>query len=236
MGAFLDSSITQHLTASPLTLADAQTISVWVRNDVSGAGQCVLENYKSAFFYQRFESDALVPTARRKRLNPAETVTIGPAALLDTWTHLLFTRSGQSPYGDLVYTDGVAGTGQPTDNNPAFDATALAIGARVLATNPFSGVIAEIGIWSQVVSQATRDALILGARPNSTPEPVDFYASLEFDATVQVGGLTLVEQNGPIDYVQGEFHPTMFDMVTTTALDFDRPPAGVGRGMNRGAQ
>lgn len=233
MGALLDRSLAQYFTTSPFTLAAAHTISIWVRNDLNAANQTVLENKFTGFSYQRFEVDSLVPRARQRNGFPAESVASGPVVPFNAWTHLLFELTDANTR--VVYTDGVAGLGVGSADLSSFQGTQLSLGARVSGVNPFSGFLAEIGIWPQLLSAATKAALFAGARPNSTPEPVQFYTSLESNAAVQVGGLVLDEQNGPIDVLPSE-HPVMFDMATATALNFDRPPAGVARGVMRGMQ
>jgi len=234
MGVFLNSSFSQHLTASGFTLADEQTVSVWVLNELTPADRCILENTQSASIYHRLELNVLTPTARRRRVFPAETANTGLDITVNVWNHLLFEVSAEAL--DSIYTNGVdGGSTKIVDNIPTSGALDLAIGARFAGTNPFSGLIAELAVWNRAVTQATKTNLAAGARPSSVLEPPDLYVPFLDSADVQIGGLTLAEQNGPLEYFAIE-HPAMFDLITTTALNFDRPPAGVARGIERGMQ
>ena len=111
-----------------------------------------------------------------------------------TWTHAAGVWSSLS--SRTAYING-GSSGTNTSSQTAITLTRAQIAANAaVATNRMNGLIAEVGIWSAVLTAAEIASLAKGMTCDKIrPQNLVFYAPLVRDLNDQKGGLTITNNN-----------------------------------------
>ena len=184
------------------TLASTQplTLACWAYLDNITSSNCLMSavipnttTWLSMYAAGHLSGDPIIAYVQ-----PADTTAATSAGYsAATWTHAASTFSGTAPMALKAFINGGSSGSASTNYNPSL--THIAIGAlRVSASTfaPTAGSIAEVGVWSAILTDSEIASLADGMTCDKVrPQSLVFYAPLVRDLVDVKGGLTITNNN-----------------------------------------
>ena len=197
-----DKLIYDNITPVNFDFGDTFSVAAWI-NATSGGDNAIVGHLDTGAGFKGWELHLgstpefflinTYPTSALQKLFS----TASPSA--GTWLHLGATYDGSTnAVGINLYANGSLDNGSATQDTLGNDATTnalnLTIGARPDGSAAFNGAVAEVGVWSGVLTAAEMASLAKGFSPQLIrPSGLRFYAPLvrgQNDIRGQNGTLT----------------------------------------------
>ena len=201
---FDDGSLESLSIAQAVASGTPMSMAAWVRSDEGAADQYVIQIADSGsadnYFGINLDTNAGAPTRVRAVINDgtfdfAETTANWST---NTWHHV--TAVFANATSRAAYLDGGNKGTDASSRSPAgLDTTIIGYSADSTPVDPFSGRIAEVGVWNVALTDADVAQLAAGYSPLFVrPESlVAYYSLIRDEDQDRVGGYDLTPNNTP---------------------------------------